>query len=55
MLTKFLWGGGKLSIPLQVGDVGNDIKIYFRGITPCCKEADRRGQGPCCRTGVSLC
>ena len=53
MLTKFLWEA--LSIPLQVGDVGNNIKIYFRVITPFGTGAGRSGQGPYCRTGVILC
>jgi len=36
-------GGGMLEI---------NTKIYFRGITLCCKEADRSEQRPFCRTGV---
>jgi hypothetical protein len=43
MLTKFLWG--QLSIHLHLGDVGNNIKIYFRGIALCCKDSGRSGKG----------
>jgi len=42
----------ELSIPLLEGDVGNNIKIYFRSITPFCRGAGGSGQGPYCRTGV---